>query len=899
MFVCKNIGQQSLHRMLWWHLFILVCSFGGVFTSRVQSQNQISAVNAVNAFQEVQGVQGLNSTGLHATSLSYTGCRQGMHIQLDKTLSDKHVINPNANDDEQQHFVLTKRLAVGESESGLCSELVRGPPLFGSSDELWEVDDSHSLFFLHGSIEATCDANPNGKPSLRISQFSCREFLPFSTIWKLDSEPAATRLGPENPSKYEYAEFTCSNPLMESVSLLHVGTSNVLKVVSDLAEAQTACDADPDCQAIAVKESQDSGTGSSKRGTGKGGRKNFQSFHLLDSFNCRPAKEAFHSSFVAGEMVMLRFLAHSQQGLDHERNGKVLESWSLEDAEADVLVQFASGTQYIMAEHLAKENEYTSSSWAVLRKIRERKAVCEDLTEHWSCDIYSKAKAEKLDAATPSSCRQTCLERMQAAPHLNRCCVLADDVCALTSGEHFHLSDEEEILGLPEWAGSCYQDPCSIDPMCTFGKGKLPDAPEASAAGTVFFDFANPLTLPFSIDQATGLIYHFASEDPILQAALKDKKRLVRSVGQIVETEKSAARKGFGKLPGGLRRSSKEAIASFQQGLAETCESFGHSIGRRLLAPNLEEALASDECELHKARHSLESCLVKAGCHAQSKEDVEHADWLPFSPLEFAQLPYDLLAWQTPAAFCCSPAYTSDERQEHMVKTLLEKADMEGVNLDHVDDASVRANLKKSIKSGSSALKKMLAHHISDEAELSWLGDMVRLARGELKGMLADLQDTVDAEGSESDVEIKEDGTAFLQVAEGGDQVAPSGRPAFVIAQWSPEKGAFLQTDPNSTKAPSKLRQAWNLISSVPGAVYQYGVKPLWNYVAKPLLRWGLSLMKWILEHPRAALFISKFAVIIKDRLCEKASWYLYGDPDVSAVGAFAYASKAGKESAT
>ena len=73
----------------------------------------------------------------------------------------------------------------------------------------------------------------------------------------------------------------------------------------------------------------------------------------------------------------------------------------------------------------------------------------------------------------------------------------------------------------------------------------------------------------------------------------------------------------------------------------------------------------------------------------------------------------------------------------------------------------------------------------------------------------------------------------------------------------------------------------------------------MWNYVAKPLLRWGLSLMKWILEHPRAALFISKFAVIIKDRLCEKASWYLYGDPDVSAVGAFAYASKAGKESAT
>ena len=54
--------------------------------------------------------------------------------------------------------------------------------------------------------------------------------------------------------------------------------------------------------------------------------------------------------------------------------------------------------------------------------------------------------------------------------------------------------------------------------------------------------------------------------------------------------------------------------------------------------------------------------------------------------------------------------------------------------------------------------------------------------------------------------------------------------------------------------------------------------------------------MKWILEHPRTALFISKFALTMRDRLCEKASFHFYGDPEVSAVGAFAYAAKSGKE---
>ena len=887
-----------------WHIFTFALSC--VLASRVQHQNHLDS--SVNVHAKAAGQKTLSSSNVSAT------CRQGMHIKLDPALSDRHVVNPHSEPDEEQFFVLTKELAVGESESGACRELVRTPSLFAASDVFWDVDDCESLTFMRGFIEVGCEVDSKGEVFLKIQQFSCQELLPFSTIWEHDteSESAETEKAATTTSKYEFAEFTCSNPLKGSVNLLHVGPSNVLQVVAGLQEAQAACEADFQCEAIAVEEIEsgksDNENGKARKsekktkgkGKGRAAKSNTRRFHLLDSFNCMPVREAFHSTFVAGEAVNLRYLAHNQQGLHRDPSGTVLESWSLEDAEVDVLVQFDQGTQYVLAEHLVKENEYTPSSWAVLRKIRERKAVCDDLTEDRSCDIPSRAMAEKLDAGTLATCHQACLEKTQATQHLNRCCVFTGNVCALTSGLLFELSGEDNGLREPpqEWAGSCYPEPCSLDPLCAFGKGKLP-GPDASSASndaeTVFFDFAHPLTLPFFIDEAKGLIYHFTSDDPKLEALRGDKRRLLQPVGAIaVADRKKLERKTFGKL----RRSDKGAITKFQQEMRKTCTKFGHSIGRTLLAPNLEEALASDECELRRARHSLDACLVKAGCHAHGKEDADHADWLPFSPNEFAQLPYDLLAWQAPAAFCCSTAYTSDERQEHMVKTFLEKAEVKGVNLDQVDDVSVRNSLKKSVKGGSSALKKMLMRHVSDEAELNWLGQMVRLALGELKRMLADLQETVDTESADN-VEIAEDGASILQVAEHGDQVTPSGRPGFVIARWSQEKAAFLQADPNSTQTNSKWQKAWNLVSSVPGAVYQYGVRPLWNYVAKPLLKWGLSLMKWILEHPRAALFISKFGVIVKDRLCEKASFYMYGDPEVAAVGAFAKAMDSAKEPAT
>eukprot|EP00438_Fugacium_kawagutii_P021189 Skav201586 [mRNA] locus=scaffold152:390701:393558:+ [translate_table: standard] len=743
----------------------------------------------------------------------------------------------DADDQEEHHFVLTKGLGILESVRGRCGDLVRSPPVLEYDDELWDVDDSVVLDFLHGYIEVVCALENSGKGYLQVREFSCRELLPFSTIWEHDVAPKDGKETDETGKevdevkeadaahpKYEFAEFTCANPL-EAPASLHGRPSKELRIVLGFSEARTACEADPRCEAIAIEPDTQ---GEAQR------------FHLLDSFNCMAVNQSFHSTFRKHETVKLRYLALDELHGDHEVVGKVVEPWSLEDGEGDVLVDLRpGGVQVLFAEHLVGEREYTPSSWPVLRKIRKMNMVCDDFTERSSCDIYSKAMAQKLHAGSPSSCHQACLLN---ADHLHTCCVFANNVCALTRGEWFHPQQSDDRPFEKEQAGACYWEPCSMDPSCGFGKG-LPES--ASSAGmdtdTVFFDFAHPLTSPFSIYKAEKIIYHFTSEDPHLEAARRDKKRLLRPVGRVPADQRKAKRKPFHKLPGGLRRSDRKAIATFQDELSNICMAFGLSIGRRLVAPNLQDALAS-------------------GCE-----------------------------------------------QEHMVKKLLGAANVEGVDLSHIDDSSARNSLKASVKSGSSALKKMLLRHVSDESELDWLGQVLRLALAQFKQILTDLQETADTESSD-DVEITDDGTAILQVAEEGDQVTPSGRSGFVVARWSQEKGAFLQVDGPGhmghigliagrvTAGRVALRKVWNLTASIPGAVYQHGVRPVWNFVAKPLVRWGMSLMKWILEHPRAALFISKFALIIRERLCEKASLHLYGDPEVSAVGAFAYAAKSGKE---
>eukprot|EP00913_Durusdinium_trenchii_P030408 g28484.t1 len=655
-----------------------------------------------------------------------------------------------------------------------------------------DPDMSEGLSFLYGRISVGCEESPEGKAILKIQQYSCREMVPFSTIWANDPAPSK-RLEDQVPvSRFEYSEFTCSNPLQALPSLLHVGPIQVLSEES--------------CQAVAIE----------------GG----QRFHLLNAFTCPlPPDGLAGAEFHTGDAVRLRLSASSAaETAELAVEGKDLES--------EVFVQFADRAEYVLPEHLVKEKESHwvcrsvdhrshrsvnsciqaqeyATSWEVLQKVRKRKVFCESLLQHSSCDIYSKAMAEKLlDGATPSSCQEACSERMAAMPYLRSCCVLSDGICALTK-----------------------------DPECAVGKGDVPAAGahgQEIPEGTLLFDFAHPLSTPFTLDPSQGAL-----------------GKLPKNLQEL----NPKVRKHLAKIQKNLQEQRRWIFKKRR----ESCDRLSATVGRRFLAPNLVEAVASDACETHRSRHSMESCV------------------------------------------------------ERMARTLLEKADVKGVNLKRIEDRSVRASLK--------------------DSELDWLGQMVRTALDQFKSILSDLQEpptgtsslivpftaanegitagrlpreeTVDTESS-NDLEISEDGTTFLQVCEHGDQITPSGKNATVVARWSPEHQAFLQIDPGNA-----LKTVWNVIASVPGAVFRYGLKPLWNFVAKPLLRrwvnicegiphrvpsYGVSLVKWILEHPRAALFVAKFGVLVRDQLCEKVSWHIYGDPGVNAVGALAYASESAQK---
>ncbi|CAJ1409075.1 unnamed protein product [Effrenium voratum] len=807
-------------------------------------------------------------------------CVEGMHIQLDRRLSDRHIVNPEcmggAADfdctEESHHFVASRAMKEGESQSGLCKDLVRSPPLFALlSDRIWDLDDGSPLEFLHGSIEVRCEANPGGTP-LKVVKYSCREFLPFGTILKHDrSDLKPPSLGPG--LKFEYAEFECSNPLEgSSANLLHSGPVHSLSEFASLREAREACEVDFRCRAIAADKSTA-----------------IRRFHLMDAFACGWVPRASSLNvFRANERVSLRLVAQGQilDGKDEadvsakDLEGQVLEDWHLQNADtkSHVLVQFPDRVAHVLPEHLEKPTD----SWAVLRKVRERKVICQDMTVGTSCDVYSKSQAELLiGVPTVYLCQQACLRKMQNSSYTRRCCVFSDGSCFITTGEHFSQKEvswtsDESVE--KDWAAACYQESCSMDPHCAFGKEKLMASAhtlEGFLSGTtLFFDFAHPLSLGST---STGHnVYHFTDAQTGVEAALRDPARQVRVVGHVPTAIQSGVPAGSHTVS--FRAHEPSSVKAFENVLNAKCNQFGMRIGRNLSAPNLREALASGHCD--EPHGPFETCLVQAGC--------ESAGLLPFAPPYFAQLPYDILAWQAAAPFCCGSAYTVDQRQEFMLSMLMNTAGVKEVDLAGVDDPTAKKNMLDSLHRGSSALKSMLLHHVEDDETLIWLGDMVRAALAEFKTILDDLQETVNSEGGGSDdIEISRDGESVLQVSEEGDHVAPSGRRAKRVAQWSQEKGAFIQADPDSNWA-----KAWAVISSVPGAVFQYGLKPLWNYVAKPLVRWGLSLMKWILEHPRAALFISKFGLLIRERMCEKVSWYVYGDPAVSAVGAFAYAAE-------
>ena len=802
-------------------------------------------------------------------------CPKGMHLQLDKSMSDHHVVNPYADDDEEHHFVLSSGLRYSHSFSGPCSQLVVGPPAFESDaqEELWDPEMIEPLGWLDGSLEVRCmPSSQDRKARLEVVQYSCREHLPFSVVWAHDPTTEPEQSGKWARSKllggqFEYAEFACGDPFaQQGPDLLQNGAVRKLPLprVHSLQEALAACEREEQCLAVAVHP-------------------NGQTVHMLDQFSCPLAPDVLSTTFDIGDKTKLALIVR-QRPLDGKEEslevnkldeGTVLEKWSLDSQETHVLVQFTHGAERILPEHLQK----TASLWTVIRKVRARQVVCNDLQEDTSCDVYSKQQAEVLlhgPSLTPASCQQACSAHMKDSFLLSGCCVLAEGpgLCALTRGEHFKASYDEEEKPV-ELAGACKQVPCSLDPHCTFGTGDFGVhvdhlADDGGSMTTLYFDFAHPLTLPFFLDMHNLKVFHFTSRD---KHALKGRRasKLIRSIGSVTGGAATAHRVNLSLDVSRL----KNVHAVYSQ-LSLVCDALGHKMGRLLQAPNLQEAITSGECDEPQSE-TLENCLIKVGCGALG-------DFQPFAPPWFAQLPFDLVAWQAPAAFCCGRPYTIDQRKESWMKTLLESAGIPTVSIESVDDADAHQSMQASLQSGSLALKKMLSHHIEDEEMLNWFGELIRAALKEFKKILTDLKEAIDSEGPE--LEISSDGASFLQVHEDGDQLTPSGRRGTEVARWSSERGAFIQVDPKTNA--TGLQKTWNLIAAVPGAIFNYGLRPLWNFVASPLLKWGMSLMKWVLEHPRAALFISKFALAVRNRMCEKASWYVYGDSTESSVGAFA-----------
>lgn len=455
-----------------------------------------------------------------------------------------------------------------------------------------------------------------------------------------------------------------------------------------------------------------------------------------------------------------------------------------------------------------------------------------------------------------------------------------------------------------EAAAECQVTPCSEDPKCTVAAKTYFEAPEdlrvsreqsspSDLSGVdLYFDFAHPLSMPFKFASATedthAAIYHFSSaESKILSQARKDPNRLLRVVGSFkgsmhMPTPNVLKTGLYSSWAHGRGRPS--SVKSAQRLLDSTCHAFGNEIGKSLKAPLLDVALESrGQCVGdHNSIHSpeFEACLVRVGCRHLSIE----GDWLPFHGPWFPKLPFDIIAWQQPAPFCCAKPHTIDSRAEDLRKQFFEQIGLHSEDLEDVQDEQFRKKLETSVQDGSKSVRSWLIKYAQDEQTLTWLAGFVKQANKVLARFMRDFEDTVDSESDDDEVEVAADGQSFLQIHEDGDQVAPSGRRAVEVARWSEERGSFLQV---AVSNPTLVGRAWNFTKTAAGAIYQHGLKPLWKHVFGPLARWGLSATKWIIEHPRAALFISKIALGVRERLCEKASQLVYGDPEIEAVGLF------------
>eukprot|EP00930_Biecheleria_cincta_P059069 TRINITY_DN44839_c0_g1_i1.p1 TRINITY_DN44839_c0_g1~~TRINITY_DN44839_c0_g1_i1.p1 ORF type:complete len:1149 (-),score=192.36 TRINITY_DN44839_c0_g1_i1:113-3559(-) len=731
-------------------------------------------------------------------------------------------------------------------------------------------------------------------PLLVVDDSDCRELLPFSVIHEHDPTRQVRRASNDwttRPStmanSFGLASYTCGPPPKE---LVLPGDQNVEHLSDDTAVER--CAQTPDCRAVAISASR-------------------TNVHMLREFACTVASTKY-VGFAEGERVLWRGPEVPEGSI-----GVVTKPWHSDSDEGWLSVRFGQQDFSLPADGLERMLEPSSPDWSVTQIVgSHRKVRCTAMNPWYSCDIQRASDAAILFMNRTSSakeCRRACKAKTANSRVLKTCCVFTGGVCALTRGEHFAMMLDDEGKSTQtlsnkdpqqfEAAAECQVTPCSEDPKCTVASKTYFEAPQdahvnrersspSDLSGVdLYFDFAHPLSMPFkfarAMEDTQAAIFHFSSADSkILSQARKDPNRLLRIVGSFkgsMHMPKPDVLKTGLYSSWAHGRGKSSSVKGAQRLLDATCDEFGKEIGKSLKAPHLDIALESrGQCVGdHSSIHSpdFEACLVRVGCRHLGIE----GDWLPFHGPWFSKLPFDIIAWQQPAPFCCAKPHTIDSRAEDLRKQFFEQVGLHGEELEDVQDEQFRKRLEVSVQDGSKSVRSWLIKYAQDEQTLTWVAGFVKQANKVLSRFMRDFEDTVDSEGDD-DVEVAADGQSFLQVHEDGDQVAPSGRRAVEVARWSDEKGSFLQVAlSNNTLA----GRAWNFTKTAAGAIYQHGLKPLWKHVFGPIIRWGLSVTKWIIEHPRAALFLSKVALVVRERLCEKASQLVYGDPEIEAVGLF------------
>eukprot|EP00930_Biecheleria_cincta_P056841 TRINITY_DN42875_c0_g1_i1.p1 TRINITY_DN42875_c0_g1~~TRINITY_DN42875_c0_g1_i1.p1 ORF type:complete len:1085 (+),score=144.74 TRINITY_DN42875_c0_g1_i1:72-3257(+) len=839
-------------------------------------------------------------------------CQKGMHVKLDAEKQDRHIVNPRCGKqlggrctkDLDRHFILDDFMwPAAEFSEGRCSDLVRPKPwLDNPDDDFWEADSPATSGYLHGKLRFRCgrprdEHEPNVKSTtwkgitLFVDDSDCRELLPFSTIFQHDTSndsmvPVAWGTRPNHSHPHDLASHSCGPPPQES--FLINSSSHTYSYDTAVGE----CAARSDCAAVAVNP--------------RGGTE------LLREFTCRLGGKT-SCSFDKGEKV--RWHGTETPALE----GIVSKSWNCEEDKEWVNVRFGDLNFGLPADGLERVTE-SKGAWSLTQIVRPKLTVkCGKLQEWHSCDIKRRSDAIILlrnQSKSELECRRACEVRTASANVLKSCCVLIGGVCALTTGEHFAMELDEDgsstetkhnrIPQEKELASTCYVTPCSEDPSCSLGSEAHfeapPDIPIGANEVGLYFDFAHPLseTFRFEPNSTHASVFHLTGlNKAAVEQGRNDPSRLLRAVGSLpadsqildILTKKDRQKKlGLHSLwaPRHVhdRKEDERVVHQARQVLHETCSAHGTEIGRKLHAPNIAIALEHiDECQgPHHNIHSteFESCLMRVGCAHAGPDD----GLLPFHGPWFSKLPFDIIAWQQPAPFCCAKPYVVDHRSHEMHREFLQEVgvgDTLANGIDAISDPALRSSLQSSWRHGSKKMRHLLASSRLDKDGLTWVASFTKHVRKALDRFMKELKDSADAEGDD-DVEVAEDGTSFLQVHQDGDIVAPSGRRAVEIARWSEDRGSFLQVQVHNS---SLVGNVENLVKRVPGAIYEFGFKPLWNHILAPLTRMGINAITWCIEHPQSALFISKLALSLRDRLCEKSSIFVYGRPEAEIVGLF------------